>query len=546
MALAAWIRDRLRRADSWGAELANIRQSLAAEPRSATTIRRTYELAAASEYCDPDRGRALALYLDAWRGGHADAGEPAKQLARLLGAHMTIAEIATASGELLTAATAFIDAGFPSLAVEPIERFVKTQGDAVGVPALLAIARGRKLDAEREIADSLARAHDAPRPVAAAAYVHAVRVARAANLQDRMESLVAAARRACPDDDTIAALVQERLFDSNSTEELLAYYSARLELTTSRAQYAERARAAGVELIARNRQPGLGLRLLRMSLEHAYSALLPDITSHIAAWELLWTHAQLQHSALDLAPLVEQALFAPLPDDDAVYLARLGLEISWRHGSDPSDAKPYTQMLLEFVPDHPLAIAFVTEVAPEMVAESAPAIAPQPATPTTPSAKPATTRIPVLEGQVKRAEPAPSTTKPPRGISGRMALLVPPPVSPVCPVSPAPQRAIPPTYPPRATRKVVPVDVVVELPGGAFFSTVLRDVSTSGAFMVTKRALEVGTTVALELRIPTPGAVTQSSHRTTARIVRRTDIGYGLAFLDASAALVAAIGATIP
>jgi hypothetical protein len=106
----------------------------------------------------------------------------------------------------------------------------------------------------------------------------------------------------------------------------------------------------------------------------------------------------------------------------------------------------------------------------------------------------------------------------------------------------APPRASSQTYPPRAPRKVVPVDVVVELPSGSFFSTVVRDLSTSGAFVVTKRDLEIGTIVSLELRVPAPGVVAPSSHRVNAKIVRRTELGYGLAFVGPSRELVTAIG----
>jgi len=125
-----------------------------------------------------------------------------------------------------------------------------------------------------------------------------------------------------------------------------------------------------------------------------------------------------------------------------------------------------------------------------------------------------------------------------------MALLRPPAPRPASP-PPPPPRSTAPAFLPRAPRKVVPVDVVVELPGGGFFSTVLRDLSMSGAFIVTKRQLEVGTIVALEMRIPTPGTISQTSHRTNARIARRDDVGYGLAFVDTSPELVAAIRATI-
>jgi hypothetical protein len=86
---------------------------------------------------------------------------------------------------------------------------------------------------------------------------------------------------------------------------------------------------------------------------------------------------------------------------------------------------------------------------------------------------------------------------------------------------------------------------VIELPGGGFFSTVLRDLSTSGAFIITKRQLDLETIVTLEMRIPAAGLVAQSSHRTNARVARRTDLGCGLAFIDASRELVAAISVLI-
>jgi hypothetical protein len=153
----------------------------------------------------------------------------------------------------------------------------------------------------------------------------------------------------------------------------------------------------------------------------------------------------------------------------------------------------------------------------------------------------------IVEEPVKRSTgPLPAK---PHGATGRLALLRPPPpratslrrdTSPF-PVAPRPARQTAM----RAPRKLVPIDAVVELASGAFFSTVLRDCSTSGAFIITKRALEVGSLLALELRIPGPDQVVQASHRTNARIARRTDVGYGLAFVDAPPELVAAIDALV-
>ncbi len=607
-----------------------------------------FDVACATEYCDPDRSRGLPLYLDAWRGGHAEAGVRAKRLAAELGAHMALGEIATTDGDWLAAGLAFFDAGFPELAVEPLKKFVEmrpagaspvTENVRVeGVTALFTIARGARFDADREITDSLTRARSATGASAAAAYLYAVRVARAAHLEDRLATILPAAVRACPDDDTIAALVAARLFETGKTDELLAHYTARLERSRTRAEHAERARAAGVELIARNLQPGLGLRLLRMSLEHAYTELLPGITSHVAVWELLWTHAQVQNAATELMPLIVQALAAPLTADDALYLARLALEITWRHGSDAVAARPYAAMVIDFVPDHSLAVEFAMEAAPDMVAQ--PMLEEEPPAEPAPTAarcsgtqvKP-TERFSLNEGQVKRSIGAPSMTAQAHRISSRIALLTspasapaprpsPPPIEPAKaevathahvavathaqvavarhaqvavtthgpskppvatsslapnrpPVSskPPPIAGKPPTegrpikgrppvagkpngppaaalvaVPPfaaRALRKVGPIDVVVELPTGGFFSTLLRDLSTSGAFILTKRQLDVGMVVSLEMQIPMPGKATASSHRISARIVRSAEIGCGVAFIDATPEVVAAIRAFI-
>ncbi len=530
MALVGWVRDRLWRATDWLVELARLRAVVAAEPVSVRQIERTLDLADACHACDPDRGRALALYLEAARGGHPEARGPARALATQLGAHVTLGELALADNDQATAAAAYLDAGVLALAVEPLRKLVARK--EAGAAQLLALAENKPFDAGRAITELLAG-----RP-AASAYVHAVRLAHLAKLDDRVPQIITAAARAHADDAEVAALVETHWSDAGNADALMEHYRGRFERAASPADYAERLRLAGIALIARNLQPGLGLRLLRMSLEQAYEARLP--TSQVATWELIVAHARTQSTARELVPLIVQAMASPLSEDVAVYLARLGLEIAWRDAGDTLAAQPYAATLLDFVPDHPLAIAFSRELG----VEPPPAVVPVPPPP--PIATPTTTsRIPRLEdGPVKRSYVAPAAAKP--SITGRLALLKPPApratslkrdTSPF-PISPQPRG---PTPPPRAQRTVVPLDAVIELPTGAFFTTVLRDVSASGAFVVTKRHLEVGLVVAIELKVPIAGSLKVTSHRTNARIARRTDVGCGLAFVDPPPALVEAI-----
>jgi hypothetical protein len=113
-------------------------------------------------------------------------------------------------------------------------------------------------------------------------------------------------------------------------------------------------------------------------------------------------------------------------------------------------------------------------------------------------------------------------------------------------VSPIPAPlTIPPDAPPRSPRMVVPIDVVIELPNGSFFSAVLRDLSTTGAFVTTKRKLDEGATVSLELQLPSTLKLAQRSFRIDARLARRTELGWGLAFVAPPPELVAGIEALI-
>lgn len=563
MSIAGWIRECLWPAESWSEELARLRRDVPLEPPGARRVVRLFDLAWASEYCDPDRGRALELYLAAWREGHAEAGAHAKRLAAQLFSHVKIAEIAVAEGDAYAAGAAFLDAGLSELAAEPLQRLLDQHKDrraAVpeGTRVLLQLARHQAFDAEAEITAALARAAAATGPTAVAAYVHAARIARLGNRRDRLPAILSAASRASPGNEEILALVELRLVEANDADGLLAHFRDRFERAPTRGEYVDLVRRAALELIAYNLQPGLGLRLLRMSLEHAYAAELPSIGSHIAAWEHLIAHAAAQQSTVELVPLLVQAIGAPLPDDDAMYLARTGLAIVWKDGKDTLAAQPYAAVVLDFVRDHPLASALVATVTGQPAAtaprrSSAPALAASSVAPRTtgrlPAVAPAapaersTGRMPALvDGPVKRSEVAPSAAQAHR-ISGRLALLRPPPpretplVRDTSPIPEAPRPQTPTA--PRAPRRIVPVDATVALPDGSTFSTLLRDISTTGAFVVTRKLLAIGTLIRLEMKIPTTSTMMQVKHRTNAQVMRCSDLGLGVAFIGASAELVA-------
>ncbi|CAN5766285.1 hypothetical protein BH11MYX3_BH11MYX3_18280 [soil metagenome] len=384
-------------------------------------------------------------------------------------------------------------------------------------------------------------------------------------------------------------------------------------------------RAAGSELLLRNVHPGLGLRLLRSSLERAYVELIPEVPRHIATWELLLTHARSSQATVELVPLIDSALNAPLGGDDVLFLSRAGLEIVWRDAGDMTAAQPFAAALLDIVPTHPLGVELLTLVLPELASEPVAAdpvepVAPPPVTVripvVAPPAKLATVKIPVLVSPAKAmTERMPVLTPPARAtlpvfeapeVTTKLPVLDPPQPSTSRPVFeppdvttklpvfeapepttkqpaldatrpttrlpvfepsvPSPSQAAPRVRPPtpadalrrdasrvpppprppingvdRAPRKLVPIDVMIELPTGGFFSSVIRDLSISGAFVLTKRTVEIGIVIAIDLKLPDPTSLKLTTLRASARVCRWTALGWGLAFIDPKPDLIAAI-----
>ena len=638
MQLAAWVRTKLWRESNWREALAGMCDRALREPTSTAAI--VTDLAHACELIEPDRRRAVAMYRHAWQlDASAQALARANELARELGAHDVLAELALAAFDttkdaawLLAAGVAFIDAGTPKLAVEPLTRALAARPQDEEAGSALAMIRRETRDPQTEISKWVARAARASRADSARMYLHAARLARIANLDAiyARHLEVAVSRGA---GSLAATLLEARLLDGRGADELLAFYRGRLEATTNDRDWADTMRAAGTKLLAKNVQRGLAVRLLRSGLEHAYRARLADVPGHLASWDLLVRHAREARSTRELMPLVVEAIGLPISEDDRLYLARVGFAVSRHDAGDLEAARPYAALIAELVPDDTGVRDFVTtDLLPVIVIEpddaelraflrdSEPSAAAPPPTPPAarivappppqaakvvappPPPEPANVVAPTpLEPAKVAPPPTPAakvvTPPPPAVVAPPPPVVAPPPPAVVAPpvVAPPPVVARPPTEtakvvasspepakvvpPPAATRSlipaaaraalsagnrpvglpalprlppnalqraarvVVPVDVEIELPSGDTFAAVVRDLSTTGLFVVTDHALEIGAVVRLELRLPGTNVLSQASHHASAKIVRRADTGYGMLMLEPSRELVAAIDA---
>ncbi|MBS1120270.1 MAG: hypothetical protein H6Q90_2498 [Deltaproteobacteria bacterium] len=506
------------------------------------------------------------------------------------------------AAHLVTAGMTWVDAGTPERAVEPLTQAAVQRPNDQELKSVLAIARREVKDPHREVSrwNTLASASsraDQPRT-----YLHAARIAHAVKLDEIYGTLLQTAinRRFGGD---FPLLFEDRLLARGNVDELLGFYRAELETVTSDRDWVEKVRAAATKLVLRGQQPGLALRLLRSSLAHAYNAKLTDVPGHLASWQLLLGHARQTSATVELMPLLVDALGRTLSDDERVFLSRVGFEISWHDARDVEAARPYATAVAELVPDHPGVCAFMSnelaallgdedhdlfnafedlgDTIPDEPIAAAAAIAqpaavepappaPAPPAPTPPAPAPPAPAPPAPAPPAPLAPPVPARrVAPPPPATALRAAGSPRPVPASIGAArpPSPPRAISlipatalaalrgsgkqvglPAVPPlragaedRAARMIVPIDLELTVAGGVAFSAVARDISTTGLFVVTRAELALDTVVTIDIRLPGETVLVQARFGVSARVMRRTDAGYGVMFIAPSPELVAAI-----
>lgn len=522
MQLPDWIRASLWEQTDWRAGLRLLCDRTTADSR--TTATRVADLARACELIEPDRRAALAMHELTWRAGNdAAALARAYDLARELGDHEALAGLAMAAHEvtgdathLVTAAHAFLDGNRPALAESALARVLGAQPKDDDAKALLAMIRHQLRDPQAEISGAVARASRATGTDAARLYLQAARLARLAGLEAIFTRHVETAFQRGRDA-AAAMLIEADLMERRRANDLLAFYRGRIEAAGSDREWADLMRAAGTRLVLANVQRGLALRMLRSGLEAAYRARLADIPGHIASWDLLIRHARETRATRELMPLVVEAMGAPIGDDARLFLARFGFEVTWREAKDADAAKPYAAVISEYLPGDDELRDFVSTSIPTLTTYEPPA-APLPPEPTIVRMKPRA-----------KAEPLPQAALTALRSGDRKPGV---PTSPPLPAQAAP----------RAERVVVPADVEVRV-GDEVFAAVVRDLSTTGLYVITHREIAVDSVVTVAIEMPRAGVLEVTRYEARAKVVRRAYTGYGMLLLEPPAELVAAIAA---
>ncbi len=508
MVVAPWLVSELCRERNWSAVLARI----AGELRAATPDpRKAHELAAATEYIEPDRRQAIAI--------HELAGETqrARELAIEVGWWAAAARLAARAGDRAAEACAWWDAGQVELCALALAGM---RDDEPLARDLAALVTGKDCPAAGGDAD---------------ASVMAARFAQARGRTDAVREHLEAALALRADHAVAARWLLTLAIASRDPDQIRGYLRLRLA-GQARDAWLDAVRACAVALIGTEHHRGFGLRLVRHTLERAYQLGHGEIPGHLAMWSLAAHHAAADGTRRELLPLAITAIESSREPVDRVWIAALAAEISLRDGGSAEVAGAYAAIVADHAPGHPIARELraepridididLPEAPADMLAEivesaNAVALAPPPPKVVPPQIK----TIPI-------AKIAPSITPTTRGMPPLSRLPMPP------------KRPDPPDAKERARRIAIPIDVRVVLADGRRCDGHSRDLSTTGLFVLTEALLVPGGEVSLELLVPGKEAFTEDEYRCRARVVRRGAGGYGLELIAPDAALQAALAA---
>jgi hypothetical protein len=531
MRLADWIRASIWPHPDWRAALRELCDRVSHE--SAPPATRASDLADACELIDPDRRYALGMHQLAWqRGGNVEALARSYEVAREIGDHEALAtlgltayDVTHDASHLVTAGLAFLDGWLPARAEMALAKAAETHPKDDELKSLLGMLRQEIRDPQAEISSWIARATRASGAESGKLYLQAARLARLAGLDPIFSRHLETAFQRGRDAST-SMLIEADLMKRRRANDLLAFYRGRVESAGSDREWADLMRAAGTKLVLANVQRGLALRMLRSGLEAAYRANLADIPGHLASWDLLIRHAREARSTRELMPLVVEAMSQPLSDDARLFLARFGFDVTWREAHDREAARPNPAANAEHLPaDVDLH---------DFVAPSQPAPPPAPAVRAQTAYEPSTAPLPpeqtVIRMKPKAAPPPLAAEAITELRSGNRK-----PGLPTSPPIPAQAARI-------AERVVVPADIEVRV-GTETFSALVRDLSTTGVYVVTEHEIPINALVTIAIELPAPGVLDVTRYEAAAKVVRRAYTGYGMVLLAPPAALVAAIAA---
>ncbi len=371
--MSSALREAIYQSRDWQAQLASFGAHLKVHAEQTLEVaERAFDLATGFELAEPNRVAAVEMYLLCWKAAHAhpQALIRAQELCLELGELTTAAKISRLifqqtdnADYLLAEGLAWIDAGEPDRALRVLMTTEKRMPNDQRVIDALATARQEWPDFRAEVARLERASQSAKTPQdAAERLLTAARILRMLGTEDsEYGRLLSRAFDAYPADEQVFSLFENWLVGQGDVDRLTQMYRRRSGSAQSEQQASELLRRAGTKLALRQVQVGLGMQLLRASVERAYQAQLREIPGHLATLVLLRRFSETAGSERDFLAVVAAGVATPISDDERVALAVMGLEVAWGRLKDPVLAHPYASILASLAPSHPSLGAYHAE-----------------------------------------------------------------------------------------------------------------------------------------------------------------------------------------
>lgn len=330
------LRSQLWQARDWVGPVAQ-RASAFLEEEATTSAEDVLELARLAEAVVPERRIAISLYRKAYvLEAHPSSVARARLLAQELGDFALVADLAglehTQRREprlLVVQALALLDADESRAAVAPLSRCLALFPNDSVLPLLHRAASGDTAMLAVEIHKLEAEAAKEVRIVRAGLLLQAARLSRMREGHDADTlALLMQAFDAYASDESVFALLENRLIEDQDLRRLANLYRIRAELAASKGRDVEVYRRAGSRLLVNASSKGLGLRLLREGIEVIYRRELAEDSSLIAMLTLVVAELIESRAVPGAVRLLAKALAHPRSDDEVMWIVNNGIALA--------------------------------------------------------------------------------------------------------------------------------------------------------------------------------------------------------------------------
>lgn len=366
MQLRTEIRARLRSSGDWHKVVDELEREAEGLSTEAERSELLYEVGQLAEEVFPDRDRSLALYQRAWKlhPQNLKALSRARHVYREMGRLEMVAKVgelelkaeadATRRSELAAlVGEALLDLGQKDKAAQVLEAAVEAHPESSRLRDALTTARYDAEDWLSEVERLSAEAEKADSATAARMCLRAARILHIEMAEDpAYEQMLRRVVKFDPQDESANYLLEALLAKAERWEDLVEHHEKRAYAAADDGDRATLYRRFALEWIQRFKDRERAAVFFAKALEACYENGADQLPSQVAAFALLREILGARKEWGRLLQLTDQALAAPLGEDEKLYAATLAGVVAWKELGDFDKARAYFDHVRRVAPEN--------------------------------------------------------------------------------------------------------------------------------------------------------------------------------------------------